>query len=386
MNQTGSARELGYDIGGSPTVIKTNRLTMDGESVFDEPPSPEVRDWTAPEVGPESPRLLASLLAHVPGQALLWNGQAFVAGHAELAPFVAGKQAITAEEVAIKLAGDNAAETEAVQAFLSEPRDGQMALTDPAGVHREMTWSKLEDGWWLLAIGTLSGTTERGLPSAFARDLQNHLSTLRGYMALMAGGHLPTDRVGEYLGRVQEEIAREQGTLDAWRAEVARIDARPPITAIPLDLRATIASAAAAFLEEHPNRPLHMTMASRLPAVADAAGVREVLTILLMNAQRYSDPAAPIALEAHMRKDGICVSVGDQGPGIETHELKRLFEPFFRGQGAPAHATGLGLTIADAIVRAHGGRLWAESVSGQGSTFSFVLPVPTPGDRQAPAW
>jgi signal transduction histidine kinase len=69
--------------------------------------------------------------------------------------------------------------------------------------------------------------------------------------------------------------------------------------------------------------------------------------------------------------------VSDHGPGIAGDELERIFEPFHRSIGEPSGGSGLGLAIARGFVEANGGRLRAESVPGQGSTFVFQLPLPS---------
>jgi signal transduction histidine kinase len=69
------------------------------------------------------------------------------------------------------------------------------------------------------------------------------------------------------------------------------------------------------------------------------------------------------------------VSVCDRGPGIPDRDRKRIFEPFERGAG-PVAGTGLGLTISNAIVAAHGGRMWVSETPGGGSAFTFELPRP----------
>ena len=68
--------------------------------------------------------------------------------------------------------------------------------------------------------------------------------------------------------------------------------------------------------------------------------------------------------------------VSDRGPGIPKEELERVFEPFYRARGSGASGSGLGLAIARGFVEANGGRLKAESLPGQGTTFVFQLPVP----------
>ena len=70
------------------------------------------------------------------------------------------------------------------------------------------------------------------------------------------------------------------------------------------------------------------------------------------------------------------VSAADDGPGIVQEDLDRVFERFWHGTQPRTQGSGLGLTIARELIRAHGGRTWAESEPGQGSTFHFTLPRP----------
>ena len=82
---------------------------------------------------------------------------------------------------------------------------------------------------------------------------------------------------------------------------------------------------------------------------------------------------------------GVRFSVTDTGPGISPDDLPRVFERRWQGPGAPKTGSGLGLHIAKGIVEAHGGRLWAESGLGRGSTFYFTLPPRHPLDAKAKA-
>jgi signal transduction histidine kinase/DNA-binding response OmpR family regulator len=115
-----------------------------------------------------------------------------------------------------------------------------------------------------------------------------------------------------------------------------------------------------------------------LPAWADRERVAEVLDNLLTNAVKYSPAGGPLRLVAESVGETITLRVTDQGIGIAAADMDRLFRPFSRvrnRQTADIEGTGLGLYICERIVRAHGGRLWAESEPGRGSTFALSLPL-----------
>jgi heavy metal sensor kinase len=108
---------------------------------------------------------------------------------------------------------------------------------------------------------------------------------------------------------------------------------------------------------------------------------------LLDNAIKYTPSTGKIRVEAEKRADRICVSISDTGPGIPPEQLPHLFERFYRaesdrmrrrGQHVQAQGgAGLGLAIAREIARAHGGTLTVQSDLGEGSTFTFCIPVPS---------
>ena len=110
---------------------------------------------------------------------------------------------------------------------------------------------------------------------------------------------------------------------------------------------------------------------------ADEELVSLVLQQLLDNALKYSPPDSPLTISAKLDGDAGVISVADQGPGIPDHDHERIFEKFYRGRGSreKTPGTGMGLTIAREIVKAHGGRIWVQSQMGHGSTFSFTLPL-----------
>jgi two-component system phosphate regulon sensor histidine kinase PhoR len=124
---------------------------------------------------------------------------------------------------------------------------------------------------------------------------------------------------------------------------------------------------------------LEITVPPQLPAVrGDAALLRDVLQNLLDNAIQYTPPRGHISVAASAGKREAVITVTDTGIGIPLADSERIFERFYRVDAArsrEAGGTGLGLSIAKHIVEAHGGKLWVESTVGQGSKFSFSLPL-----------
>lgn len=115
---------------------------------------------------------------------------------------------------------------------------------------------------------------------------------------------------------------------------------------------------------------------------ADAYRIEQVLTNLIENAIKFTAPGGKIAIEVASAKDpgksngagSIQVSVSDNGSGISEEHLSKLFDRFYRA-GSAQPGTGLGLSICKKIVEAHGGKIWCESRQGEGSTFTFSLPI-----------
>ncbi|HET6819441.1 MAG TPA: ATP-binding protein [Candidatus Limnocylindria bacterium] len=121
---------------------------------------------------------------------------------------------------------------------------------------------------------------------------------------------------------------------------------------------------------------LTLELPDELPPVhVDYSEVDQVLTNLIENAAKYSPPDSEIRVTADVRDGCLHVSVVDDGPGISAEALPRLFEPFFRARGGPRGGSGLGLAVAQGLVEAHGGRIWAENRRQGGATFTFEIPA-----------
>ena len=118
-----------------------------------------------------------------------------------------------------------------------------------------------------------------------------------------------------------------------------------------------------------------------LPLNMDTRRVQRVLYNLVQNAIRHTPPDGTIDIRARDTGSDVQVEVSDSGEGIAEPELQRLFERSYRADSSRSRASGgagLGLSIAKGIVEAHGGRIWADSILGKGSVFSFTLPKVQP--------
>jgi len=120
-------------------------------------------------------------------------------------------------------------------------------------------------------------------------------------------------------------------------------------------------------------------MPPALPKVhADGQRIAQVLTNLLGNALRYTPEGGRVDLRLRTEQRAILIGVSDTGPGIAADDLPHVFDRFYRADKSRSReggGSGLGLAIARSIVETHGGRIWAESEIGRGTTIAFTLPV-----------
>jgi PAS domain S-box-containing protein len=184
-----------------------------------------------------------------------------------------------------------------------------------------------------------------------------------------------------FLGYIASESQRLTGIVDAL-LNVARLDTGDlQVNIAPTDVRGVVdevvQSAQGATAEgqqlvvELPSEPL--------AANADRDKLRQVFSILLDNALKYSRNGGTVTVGVERKEDRVEVSVADQGIGIPQAEQEQIFRKFYRGADADQRVgsggTGLGLFIARGLVTAMGGRIWVESREGEGSTFAFELPA-----------
>lgn len=210
-------------------------------------------------------------------------------------------------------------------------------------------------------------------------EMRNLLSTFVGFTELLLSHDWPPERQREYLETMRAEGLRvtqflnDLLDLQRLRAGATRLAPRPT------DLRRLLECAAAVAAHD-PQHPVVLDCPDVLPvALAEPDRIQQVLANLLSNARKYSPGGGTIRLTSGLSGGELVVTVEDSGLGIPHGALDKVFEQFFRVEGA-AHrgvrGTGLGLAICRQIVEAHGGRIWAESGGiGQGTRVSFTLPI-----------
>lgn len=221
--------------------------------------------------------------------------------------------------------------------------------------------------------------------SVAAHELRTPLAIISGYIDMLLNGVLgdlaQPQREGLEIVRHSSErlLGIVNNLLDVSRLEAGRVE----LMLQPLDLSVLVAKAAREFqpLFAAASQQLVVSIQPDLPAaLCDETRTFQVLTNLLSNAARYTPAGGRIELSVRManRTNEALVMVRDTGVGIPLEDQRRLGSLFFRASNAnaaSAQGTGLGLYITKSLVQMHGGRLWCESVEGQGSTFyvTFLL-------------
>lgn len=217
-----------------------------------------------------------------------------------------------------------------------------------------------------------------------SHDLKNPVTGILMGMNMLRMRQDPDDQdSAEVLEGIRLSAAR-LNRLIRDLADVASVEAGLlAIEPRPEDPARLVAEAARIFqpLAAEKGIELERVVEEDLPPVrADRDRVLQVLTNLLDNALKFTPERGRIEVRAGHRNGAVRIWVTDTGPGIPREDLPHVFRRFWRGAGPSGRGkagTGLGLAIAQGIVEGHGGKIWAESEVGRGSTFAFSLPIAT---------
>ncbi|HSE06974.1 MAG TPA: sensor histidine kinase KdpD [Methylomirabilota bacterium] len=228
----------------------------------------------------------------------------------------------------------------------------------------------------------LRAETERlrnSLLSSVSHDLRTPLASITGAAStllenetrldagtrrdLLETLHEEADRLNRLVQNLLEMTRLESGTLQLhteWHS-----------------VEEVVGAALGRFGKALAGRPVTARVPPELPLVPmDDVLIEQVLINLVDNAIKYTPAGSPIEITVEDGDGAVLIAVADRGPGMPPGEERRIFEKFHRADAAPTvRGAGLGLAICRAIVRAHGGRIWAENRPDGGAAFRFTLPV-----------
>ena len=264
----------------------------------------------------------------------------------------------------------------AVEATASPVRDDDGSITGAVVVFRDVSQRREMD------------RLKQEFISVVSHELRTPLTSIRGALGLIAGGAF-----GDLPPRAAKmiEIATagsvRLGLLVNDILEVERLDTGTlPMSIGACDVEAACREAIAATLGLAQAADIDLRLGGAGGLVrADRDRLVQVLINLIGNAVRFSDPGDSVVVEARPAGDLVTVAVVDTGRGIPADKLDDIFGRFRQVDSSDARergGTGLGLAICRGLVEGMGGRIWAESTLGNGSTFRFALPA---ADRDAPA-
>ena len=225
--------------------------------------------------------------------------------------------------------------------------------------------------------------------STVSHDLRSPLTLMRGYATMLEMvGQLNEQQTGyvrKIIGGVETMSRLVNNLLD-----LGRIEAGVGLQLETIPVQDVVERVVGALQLQATQK--HITLSVEFPAQtvplveADQALLQQALHNLIENAIKYTRPSGKVHVRVQIQSSGVIFEVVDNGIGISPMDLPRLFEKFYRGAQQAAReqrGTGLGLAIVKSIAERHGGRVWAESQLGKGSTFYLIIPLRQPRPQPA---
>jgi len=221
----------------------------------------------------------------------------------------------------------------------------------------------------------------RRLIGDVSHELRTPLTAIKGSMEGLMDGVLPATH--ETFQQIHAEADRLNRLVDDLQ-ELSRFESHAyQLDIRPLDVSSLVQTVTKRLAPQAETKriSLDLELAPDLPRIlADEDRAVQVLTNLTGNALQYTPEDGRVTIAAQRINHEVQISVRDTGIGIPPEHLPHIFDRFYRADKSRSRraggGSGIGLTIARALVEAHGGRIWAESAGeGQGSTFTFTLPI-----------
>ncbi|MEH2205619.1 MAG: response regulator [Nostoc sp.] len=217
--------------------------------------------------------------------------------------------------------------------------------------------------------------------SVVSHELRTPLTSIHGSLGMLASGLLPTDsEQGKRLLQIATDSSERlvrliNDILDIERIESGKAKMEPEICNI-VDLIVQAVNVMQPLADKAGVKVSVSALSGQV--LADCDRIVQTLTNLLSNAIKFSSAGSTVWLGAQHQGNEVLLTVKDTGRGIPTDKLESIFERFQQVDSSDSRnhdGTGLGLAICKSIMQQHGGRIWAESVLGEGSTFYITLPL-----------
>ena len=209
-----------------------------------------------------------------------------------------------------------------------------------------------------------------------SHELRTPLTAIRGFAELhRQGAVVGEDKTKELINRIEKESVRMSSLVEDLLL-LARLDQSRELAKEPVDLNTIITEAVASARAAGPNHPIEIKLeASEIFVLGDSQRIHQVIANLLANARAHTPNGTQISITAMQGVSETTIAVSDKGPGLSKADQDRIFERFYRADPSrvrnSGEGSGLGLSIVDAVMKAHGGYVSVKSELGKGATFTL---------------
>jgi two-component system OmpR family sensor kinase len=229
------------------------------------------------------------------------------------------------------------------------------------------------------SVQTQSEDKLRRFVADASHELRTPITAIRGFSELHRQGAVTGEKdTSELIARIENESKR-MGSLVEDLLLLARLDQSREMESKPVDINQVVEDAVISARAAGPNHPIKLVIESEeIFILGDEVRIHQVVANLLANARAHTPAGTPITVTVKSSDAGVEVSVADEGPGLSEEDQAKIFERFYRADVSRVRTgpdgSGLGLSIVDAVMRAHGGSASVKSKLGEGATFSLSFP------------
>ena len=236
--------------------------------------------------------------------------------------------------------------------------------------------SRIEESF---AARTASENKLRRFVADASHELRTPLTAIRGFAELHRQGAVKGEAAtSELVGRIENESVR-MGALVEDLLTLARLDQSRELVLAPINLTELVTEAVESARAAGPDHPIALDLPEESFILGDARKIHQVVANLLANARVHTPVGTPISVSIESNEEGTSISIADAGPGLSQEDQARIFERFYRADPSRNRAreegSGLGLSIVDSVMQAHGGKVTVTSKLGEGATFTVFFPL-----------